>query len=95
MGNLAAALNENTVTDVGMLKKDLKIIRDQGFALSNAEVEEWAGAIAAPIFDHSGRLTAGLTIVGPPDRIFNGESKKLIEMTRHCAEIISQEMGFN
>jgi len=87
------ALNENTLTEPEKLKEELKNVRDKGYALSNSEVEAWAGAIAAPIFNHKGKLVAGLTIVGPPDRIFNEESGRLIEMTRHTAEIISSELG--
>lgn len=88
-------LNENTITDPVKLKKELKIIRDQGFAVSNSEVEAWSGAIAAPIFDHKGRLAAGLTLIGPPDKIFDGKSDKLIEMTRRSGEIISLELGYS
>lgn len=87
------ALNENTLTDPEKLKEELKNVRDKGYALSNSEVEAWAGAIAAPIFNHKEKLVAGLTIVGPPDRIFNEDSSRLIEMTRHTAEIISSELG--
>jgi len=87
-------LNENTITDPQQLKRELELIREQGFAQSDSEVDSGAGAVAAPIFDHDERLAAGLTIVGPTDRILFENRDKLIGMVTDIAQRISSEIVF-
>ena len=60
---------KSTITDPVQLKRELKKIRKQGFAFSDQEVDLGAIAISAPIFDHKGRVIAGLSVAGPRERI--------------------------
>ena len=57
-------------------------------------MDSGAGAVAAPIFDHKGTLAAGLTIVGPSDRILFENRDKLIAMVMESAGRVSSDLGF-
>jgi len=86
-------LNENTITDPEQLRREMESIRKKGFAQSDSEVDSGAGSVAAPIFDHKGRVAAGLTVAGPVDRILGGNRLKLIEMVTETAQKVSLELG--
>jgi DNA-binding IclR family transcriptional regulator len=88
------ALTENTITDPVRLKNELKLIRNRGFAYSDSEVDYGARAAAAPVFDSTGRIVAGITVAGPRDRINDNKVKQLIEMVTECSVKISCDLGY-
>jgi DNA-binding IclR family transcriptional regulator len=51
------------------LERELERIRRDGFVVTRGELDEGAGAVAAPILDRRGRLVAGLSLAGPEERI--------------------------
>src|SRR6185312_15429756 len=51
------------------LQDELDAIRRDGLAMTVAELDEGAAAVAAPILDRRGRLVAGLSVAGPAERI--------------------------
>lgn len=51
------------------LEGELDLIRREGCAVTVADLDEGAAAVAAPILDRRGRLVAGLSIAGPAERI--------------------------
>jgi DNA-binding IclR family transcriptional regulator len=85
---------KNTITDPVLLKKELRKIRRQGFALSDQEADPGARAIGAPVFDHRGELVAGLSIAGPRERINKKNLSKLIGLVIDAAKRASFELGY-
>jgi IclR family KDG regulon transcriptional repressor len=59
----------NTITEPKRLRKRLAAIRKAGYACSDQEVDIGGRAISAPIFNHLGRIHAGLGVVGPIQRM--------------------------
>ncbi|GGG24150.1 IclR family transcriptional regulator [Paenibacillus abyssi] len=55
--------------DAGLFREQLEDIRRNGYATSIEEREPGAAAVAAPIFNRSGRLAAALSISGPANRL--------------------------
>jgi DNA-binding IclR family transcriptional regulator len=51
------------------LEAELDAVRRDGLAVTVAELDEGAAAVAAPILDRRGRLVAGLSVAGPTQRI--------------------------
>ena len=51
------------------LAAELDEIRRAGIAVTVGELDDGAGAVAAPILDRRGRLVAGLSVAGPEQRI--------------------------
>ncbi len=58
-----------TITDPDKLRKKLAAIRKAGYAYSEGEVHMGGRAVAAPIFDHLGKMCAGLSVAGPVQRV--------------------------
>ncbi len=85
---------ENTITDPIQLKKELALIRERGYAISDQELDSAARAIAAPIRDHSGKAIAGLSLAGSVDRFHEENVKKYIPLVKECADRISRVLGF-
>jgi len=61
-------LTSRTVTDVDALRTELVLVREQGWAFVDEELEEGLRAIAAPIHDLSGRVTAAVNVSSPVSR---------------------------
>jgi DNA-binding IclR family transcriptional regulator len=53
-----------TVSSVEQLKADLAAIRSRGYAINNEELDLGARAVAAPVFDHMGRVVASICVRG-------------------------------
>ena len=86
-------LNTNTITDPAILKKELQLIRTRGYAQSESEVDSDAASIAAPIFDHTDKIVAGLTVAGPTERIKSHDHRKLADMVCAFARQASIALG--
>lgn len=83
-----------TITDVKVLKEELKTIRKQGYAFSDGEWVEDAAGIAAPIFDMKGDILAALTVSGPS---FRFTTEKILIHKKYvltAAEHISRDLGY-
>jgi DNA-binding IclR family transcriptional regulator len=63
------ARTRNTITNVAILKRELKTIRERGYAIDNEEIEDGICCIATPILDASNRAVAAVSVSGPSSRI--------------------------
>jgi IclR family transcriptional regulator, KDG regulon repressor len=88
------AIGSGTVTDKEELRKLLAEARKAGYTLSYSELENDTAAIAAPIFDHSGLLCAGLSIAGPDSRFEKERLPELVELVQKAAKDISWKLGY-
>ena len=86
-------LSDNTITDPGELKKELRRIRQEGIAFSDSEVESSARSFAAPIFDHRGGVVASIGVNGPMERIKGVNAANLIDLVKKTALEISRDLG--
>ena len=57
------------VTDLASLNTELGRIREQGYALSDEELEFGVVAVSAPIIDFTGRIVAAVNVSAPKARI--------------------------
>ena len=87
-------LTPNTVTNPVLLEKQLDMIKQQGFAVADSEVQSWTKAIAVPIFDHNNSILASLTMALPRDRLTSDNLHDLISMVKDHALKISHELGY-
>ena len=58
-----------TLTDQGALLENLRITRQQGFAIDGEEKNLGMRCIAAPVFDINGEVVAGISVSGPTSRV--------------------------
>ncbi|MGE5481819.1 MAG: IclR family transcriptional regulator [Bacteroidota bacterium] len=58
----------HTIADPEKLRQHLTVVREQGYAEENQELEDGVSCIAAPIRDDNGKVVAALSISGPTTR---------------------------
>jgi IclR family transcriptional regulator, acetate operon repressor len=69
------------------LERELERIRGDGFVVTRGELDEGAGAVAAPILDRRERLVAGLSLAGPQERIVAALPDLVGDVREAAAEI--------
>lgn len=87
-------LTESTIVDPDRLRADLRRIRKSGYATSFGERQEGAASVAAPVFDHSGRPAAVISVCGPIER-FRGEADGAAHLLLEATARLSARMGYS
>lgn len=82
----------NTITDLGRLKKHLREIRKKGYAFSDREVHQDVRAVGAPILSVTGKLVAGLSVVGPVYRMNKKKTNVFARLVIEYAKRISNQL---
>jgi len=62
-------LEKNTITGPQAMRAELAEIRQRGYATSFEETDRGAMGVAAPVYDHAGKLVAGIGIAAPVTRV--------------------------
>ncbi len=84
-----AGHTRNSITDLGRLERELAVVRNNGYARDDEELELGVRCMAAAIFDDQGKLVAGLSVSAPADRLEEG----WIERVKQTAGQISLALG--
>lgn len=84
----------NTITAPARFKEKLAEIRRQGFAIDDIENEEGIRCVAAPVFDHSGDVVAGISVSGPKQRLTLERTGELATVVRASADKLSRQLGY-
>ncbi|MGD6941512.1 IclR family transcriptional regulator [Cytobacillus gottheilii] len=76
-------ITDNTITDQNVFREEIRKIRSQGYAVDHEEWEEYLRGIAVPIYDHTGKIVASLSIAGvsyrfTPEKVEFAVSESLI-----------------
>ncbi|MGI6034527.1 MAG: IclR family transcriptional regulator [Limnochordia bacterium] len=87
-------LTPQTITSRDELSAQLQEIRRLDYSLDDEECEEGARCVAAPLYDHTQRVIAALSISGPVSRFSVENLPRLISLVRECAGKISKQMGY-
>jgi IclR family transcriptional regulator, KDG regulon repressor len=58
-----------TITSSRRLLKELRAIRERGYALDEQEHEDGVRCLAAPVCNHAGDVVAAISVAGPADRM--------------------------
>jgi len=82
-----------TISSYEKLVEDVKRTREQGYAVSNEDVNKGVAAIGAPIRDYSKQIIAAVSLSSLT--VWFGEEKipELAEVIKNAAEQISLKMG--
>jgi IclR family transcriptional regulator, KDG regulon repressor len=88
-----AKYTEKTIIDPDKLRKELKAIRKAGYAFSEEEIDLGVRAMAAPVFDHEGKIAAGLVVFGPIQRIDDPRKENILKSMLECSKKISRKIG--
>jgi DNA-binding IclR family transcriptional regulator len=82
-----------TLTRVSDLKKNLREIRERGYALDNQELERGLNGVAAPVLAPDARIVAAVGIAGPTSRFRGNELAQKISLAKETATRISGALG--
>ena len=82
-----------TISDPDVLRSELALIRQRGFALDREELEEGLRCVGAPIRDRSAQVVAAISVAGPSVRVNEAETPRLVEAVLRAADSISQSLG--
>jgi len=90
------AFTPNTITDGDGLKKHLKVVAEQGYAMDLEELDIGVCCVGAPIRDYTRRIIGAVSLSGPSMR-FSQERirKELIPLVVKAAEEISMKLGYH
>lgn len=83
-----------TITDPAELRRELKRIRAQGYALDNGEHREGIACVAAPVFDVHGAITAAVSVAGPNFRFPLAHAEAQAPLVLGVCRAISRDCGF-
>ncbi len=87
-------LTERTITEPEEFQKELRRIRQRGYALDREEARAMAGCIGAAILDRDGMAIAGLSVSGPSSRFNPAKDPKvqarLIEVTTEISAKLAE-----
>jgi DNA-binding IclR family transcriptional regulator len=95
-GYLAGTLDKltpSTITNSRSLRKELREVRERGYASSSGERLEGAGSVAAPILGHDGAPVAVISICGPAER-FREEADRAAKLLLEATDRLSRQLGY-
>lgn len=85
----------NTITNLKLLMNELRLIREQGYAVDNEENELGIRCVAAPIIDPSKRVIASISISGPSVRITDDRIPELARLVVETSKEICRSLGYD
>jgi DNA-binding IclR family transcriptional regulator len=91
---ISADKSDHSPIDLDEFRRELRQVREQGFALALGELEAGLMAAGAPVFDVNGEVQAAVSLVGPSTRVNRGKLLKLMEELKETARQISYQVGF-
>jgi DNA-binding IclR family transcriptional regulator len=87
----AADLPENPEA----IADQLDLIRQQGFATSRNNINANFAAMAAPIFDHTGRVIAAATVLGSEKAMSGAKARSISKLLLEATLRLSTRMGYS
>jgi DNA-binding IclR family transcriptional regulator len=86
------ALTPRTPATRDAVIQELRATRERGYSISDGDVTPGVGAVGAPIFDHTGKVRAALSVGGVSHPVL-GPGARASELVREGAAAISRVLG--
>lgn len=84
----------NTLTSVAALREELAATRARGFSIDNVENEEGIRCVGAPVYGHTGRVVASISVSGPIFSVTMDGVNELGRLVADIAQQISRALGY-
>ena len=88
-------ITADTITDREALSAELVKTRTRGYAVSIGERSPWSAAVAAPIRDRRGQISAAVSVSGPSQRLTSRVLRELGAQVIKVAKEISAALGYS
>ncbi|NLU73409.1 IclR family transcriptional regulator [Streptomyces sp. HNM0575] len=85
-------MTDATITDMGVLRRQLQTVAERGTAFSSGERVAGAVGVSAPVFDGNGVVIAALSVLGPAARIDEARLHEFEKLARNTAERITSRI---
>jgi DNA-binding IclR family transcriptional regulator len=85
--------NDNTITTLGALKRELAQVRTLGYSMDDEEDEIGSRCIGAPVFDGNWVVVAAISVAGPAGQIPNERIPELANSVKRTAAQISAHLS--
>jgi IclR family acetate operon transcriptional repressor len=82
-----------TITDVATLKKELEEVRRTGIAYNRRQHTDKVSAVAAAVYDHRGRVAAGISVGLPASDLDAVILEELVPVVAEHAAELSRRLG--
>jgi IclR family acetate operon transcriptional repressor len=89
-----SAHTEQTITDPGVLRRELDEVRSQGYAIDDREYDLGVRCVSSPIRDRTGAVAAAIGVSGSSGRITPDRFMDLGALVSDSAERVSRRLGF-
>jgi DNA-binding IclR family transcriptional regulator len=86
--------NENTIVSIPKLLEQLKLVRNQGYAIDDEEDEVGLRCIGCPIFDHTGAVVASVSVSGTLSQITADNVSSFGQTVKQASSRISERLLF-
>lgn len=87
--------NKNTISSPERLVRELKKVRQMGYAFEDEEGEIGFRCIGVPLYDSANRAIAAISVAGTTSQISNERVAKLVSLVKATAVQISAILGSN
>lgn len=88
------SITQNTINDPGILRAELKLIRNRGYGIDNEEAVGGLACVAAPIRDRSSLVIAAISLSGPAAKILGDGHEEIIKEVVQSSAKISRALGY-
>ncbi|AZV45236.1 IclR family transcriptional regulator [Peribacillus asahii] len=88
------AYTKYTMTNITDIKNHLQSIREKGYAIDDEEIELGLKCVAAPIFNHQGKVIASISCAAPKMRFDEVRMPEVIMKIKRAASEISSCLGY-
>ncbi len=88
------AWTKKTNTDIDRLRKEVKQVKQRGWAVAPEEVLRGINALAAPIFGSAGTLAGTITILGSVQHLQARPDPALVSAVVEAAAVVSVRLGY-
>lgn len=82
-----------TITTAEALRRELVLVKAQGFAVDDEENEIGICCVGAPIFDYTQRVVGAVSVSGPTNRMTSERAAQLGPLVKKAAARISRRVG--
>lgn len=87
-------ITPKTITDSNQFLAELEKTREQGYAVDDEENEIGGRCVGVPVFDHTGKVVAAVSISAPSARLPMSDVPRAGAMVRETAKAISRGLGY-
>jgi DNA-binding IclR family transcriptional regulator len=87
------ALTANTITQPDVLRRELRLVRERGYAIDDREMYDGMRCIAAPVFERDAPVRMGISCSGPDGRFTLDYLERLRGPLLAASRDLSEKLG--